>query len=210
MDQQIDDFILSSSKWSKELKELREILIECGLHEQFKWRVPCFVHNGKNIALINGFKEHCVLGFFKGALLEDPDKRLVAQSENAQGSRILKFHSSEEIIQQKDIIRTFIFEAIEIEQNGLKINYKSTAEFPIPEELTKKLHESTALKNAFELLTPGRQRGYLLHFNGAKQAKTRDERIEKCRTRILMGKGLNDCICGKSKRMPACDGSHKF
>ena len=208
MDIKVDAFMLSNTKWKDELLVLREILLDCGLIEQLKWRVPCYLFNGKNIVLINGFKQHCVIGFFKGSLLLDSDQLLVAQSENVQSSRILCFHSVDEILQKKELIKKYIFEAIEIEKAGLKVDFKSTDAYPVPSELQDQFKDHPELELAFNKLTPGRKRGYLLHFNAAKQAKTRLERISKCQPRILMGKGLNDCICGKSKRMPNCDGSH--
>ena len=209
MDIKIKTFFESSQNWQKELLLLRTILIDLGLDERYKWRVPCYLHDNKNIALLSGFKSYCAIGFFKGSLLKDDEKLLVAQTENVQSSRLLIFHSLEEIIQKKEMIVKYIKEAVNIETTGQKVTYKSTQEFSIPLELEQEFVKDSVFHEAFQHLTPGRQRGYLLHFSGAKQSATRTDRIIKSRSRILMGKGINDCICGKSKRMPNCDGSHK-
>jgi uncharacterized protein YdeI (YjbR/CyaY-like superfamily) len=206
---QADIFFENLSNWKEELTLLRKIVLSCGLTEDFKWKHPCYTHHGKNIVIIHGFKEYCALLFFKGALLQDEQKLLIQQTENVREGRQIRFSKSEEIIAIEATLKAYIFEAIEIEKIGLKIPPKKTEEFPIPAELEQKWKEDTAFKSAFEKLTPGRQRGYLLHFNQASQAKTRETRIEKYKQRILDGKGLNDCICGLSKKMPNCDGSHK-
>lgn len=210
MDIKIKTFFESTKNWREELLLLRSILIDLGLDEQYKWRVPCYLHDNKNIALVSGFKSYCAIGFFKGSLLKDDDKLLVAQTANVQSSRLLTFHSLEEIIQKKATIEQYVKEAVNLEKAGLKVAYKTTQEFSIPIELEQEFKKDKELREAFQQLTQGRQRGYLLHFAGAKQSSTRTERIVKCRSRIMMGKGLNDCICGKSNRMPNCDGSHKF
>lgn len=210
MDPKVKLFFETTKLWRDELFLLREILIDCGLSEQYKWRVPCYINEDKNIALVGSFKAYCAIGFFKGSLLKDDEKLLVAQTANVQSSRLLTFHSSEEINQKREIIVRYIKEAIKLENSGQKVALKTTEDFPIPVELEQEFEEDSELHEAFQRLTPGRQRGYLLHFANAKQAATRTDRIIKCRSRIVMGKGLNDCICGKSKRMPNCDGSHKF
>jgi uncharacterized protein YdeI (YjbR/CyaY-like superfamily) len=209
MDIKVKAFIDEHEKWKNELLLLRKILLELGLSEQYKWRVPVFLHEGKNIALIGAFKSHSIIGFFKGSLLKDKEKMLVSQTSNVQSSRLLTFQSLSEIELKKGLIQKYIAEAVEIEKAGLKVVFKETAEFPVPGELNTFFESDAEFQRAFYALTPGRQRGYLLHFNGAKQSSTRMDRIVKCKTRILSGKGLNDCICGKSKRMPNCDGSHK-
>lgn len=209
MDQRVESYFKENSQWSEEMAALRILLLESGLKEQYKWRVTCYVFGGKNIALIGAFKSYCAIGFFKGSLLEDQEKVLVSQTTNVQSSRLLTFQSLSEIELKKGLIKKYITEAIEIEKAGLKVEFKKTAEFPVPDELNVLFERDAEFHQAFNSLTPGRQRGYLLHFNGAKQSSTRIDRIVKSKARILIGKGLNDCICGKSKRMPNCDGSHK-
>jgi uncharacterized protein YdeI (YjbR/CyaY-like superfamily) len=210
MNPQVDDFFSRTTKWHDELQALRRIFLDCGLTESYKWRVPCYTHQNANVALIHGFKEYFAIAFFKGALLSDPEKVLIQQTENVQSGRQIRFTSLKEVVDQDALIKAYIFEAIEVEKAGLKVESKSTNEFEVPEELTTLLSANLKLQNAFEALTPGRQRGYLLHFAQPKQSSTRVSRIEKCIPRIMIGKGLNDCICGHSKRMPNCDGSHKF
>ena len=209
MHPKVNDFLSKATRWQHELQLLRSIILDCGLHEDYKWRVPCYTHQTANVLLINGFKEFCVLGFFKGALLSNTQRMLSQQGANTQSARVLKFSSLHEIRQHEAIIKAYIFEAIEIEKAGLKVETKTLDEYEMPEELKAKLNEKPALKAAFEALTPGRQKAYILHFAEAKQSKTRTARIEKYIPRILQGKGLNDCICGLSKRKPNCDGSHK-
>lgn len=209
MDQKIESYFQENSQWLQEMAALRILLLESGLKEQYKWRVACYIFEGKNIALIGAFKSYCAMGFFKGSLLEDKEKMLVSQTTNVQSSRLLTFKSLSEIELKKEVIKKYITEAIEMEKAGLKVVFKKTTEFPVPEELKVLFERESEFHQSFNALTPGRQRGYLLHFNGAKQPTTRMDRIVKCKARILIGKGLNDCICGKSKRMPNCDGSHK-
>ncbi len=204
----IDSFYDQLKTWKEELLLLRSIVLDCGLAESYKWNHPCYTYKNHNIALIHGFKDYCALSFFKGALLKDTEGILVQQTKNVQGGRQLRFTSLQEIITMKATIKAYLYEAIEVEKAGLKVEYKKTEEFDMPEELRQKLDNDPELKSAFEALTPGRQRGYLLHFAGAKQSKTRAARIEKYIPKILDGKGLNDCTCGLSKRYPQCDGSH--
>jgi len=210
MNPQVDDFFSRTTQWHDELQALRNILIDCGLTEDYKWRVPCYTHQNANVALIHGFKEYFALAFFKGALLSDPKKILIQQTENVQSGRQIRFTSISKVHQLEAVIKAYTFEAIEVEKAGLKVKQKTTKDFEVPSELTTILQENPSLMNAFEALTPGRQRGYLLHFAQPKQSSTRISRIEKCIPRIITGKGLNDCICGHSKRMPNCDGSHKY
>ncbi len=210
MNPKVDEFLNNVTKWHDELEKLRAIVLDCQLTEELKWGVPCYTFQKGNIVLIHGFKEYCALLFMKGALLNDSNGILIQQTENVQGGRQIRFNSLKEIEEQEAILKAYIFEAIEVEKAGLKVAIKPHSEYAIPKEFQSKMDENSLLKNAFESLTPGRQRAYILHFSGSKQAKTREARIENYTKRILMGKGLNDCICGLSKRMPNCDGSHKF
>ncbi len=209
MDQRITDYFANEKRWANEFRILRSYVLDCLLIEEWKWRVPCYTYQESNIVMVQGFKEYCAIGFFKGALLSDTENILIQQTENSQSARQLRFTSVDTILALEKTIKAYILEAIEIEKAGLKITYKQKDDYAFPEELHKKMEEFPALKIAFEALTPGRQKGYLLHFAEAKQAKTRETRIEKAMPKILSGKGLTDCTCGLSKRMPNCDGSHK-
>ena len=209
MNPKVDEFLDNVKNWQEELSLLRSIILDCNLTEDFKWMHPCYTYNKSNIVLIHGFKDYCAILFHKGALLNDADKILIQQTENVQSGRQIRFTNTQEIIDLKATIKAYIFEAIEVEKAGLKVTAKKTEEFNVPEELTEKFNASPEFKTAFEALTPGRQRGYLLHFSGAKQTQTRVARIEKNMKRIIDGYGLNDCTCGLSKRKPNCDGSHK-
>ena len=210
MNAKVDDYILNAKKGQPEIKQLRELLLDCGLTEEFKWRTPCYSFKGKNVVLIGSFKEYCALSFFKGTLLQDSNGILSKPGENSQAIRFFKFRNLEEIIDQKSIIKAYVYEAIEIEKAGLKVNFKSNTELELVKELQLALDKNPTLKTAFEALTPGRQRAYNIYFSGSKQSKTRETRIEKYTERILAGKGFNDCVCGLSKKMPNCDGSHKY
>ncbi|MFD2614414.1 YdeI/OmpD-associated family protein [Paenibacillus gansuensis] len=185
-------FLKKAKKWRDEFEKLREIVMDCGLTEDFKWMHPCYTLEGKNIVLIHGFKEYCALLFHKGALLKDTEGVLVQQTENVQAARQIRFTSVEQIAEMEPLIKAYIAEAIQAEQAGLEVEFKETTEFTVPEELQHKFDEVPALKTAFEALTPGRQRAYLLHFSQPKQSKTRVSRIEKYMEPILSGKGLND------------------
>ncbi len=209
MNKDVDNFLSNLDKWQDELIRLRELILDCGLNEDFKWMHPCYTFNGKNIVLIHGFKDYCAILFYKGALLKDPKNILMRQTENTQSARQIRFTNVSEIQNLESTIRDYVLEAIEIEKAGLKVKMKKTSDYEVPRELDQKFTESPRLKKAFKNLTPGRQKGYLLHFSQPLQAKTRISRIEKNTERILNGKGLNDCVCGLSKRMPNCDGSHK-
>ncbi len=178
--------------WQKELEQLRKIVLDCGLTEELKWGVPCYMYEKSNIVLIHVFKEYCALLFFKGALLNDPNGILIQQTKNVQAARQIRFTNVQEIVKVKSIIKACIFEAIEVEKAGLTVKLKKTTEFAMPEEFQNKLKKMPALKTAFKALTPGRQRAYLLYFAAAKQPKTRESRIEKSTQQILNGKGLND------------------
>ena len=181
-----------SSNWQQELEKLRAIILDCQLTEEVKWGWPCFTYQKNNIVLVHGFKEYCALLFFKGALLKDEKNILIIQSENVQSSRQIRFTSLAEIIELEPVLKAYVREAIEVEKSGAKVELKKTAEYPVPEEFKAICAEIPELKKAFEALTPGRQRGYLLHFSAPKQSKTRESRIEKCMQSILAGKGLND------------------
>ncbi len=210
MDPRVDEYLAAQHKWKKELTLLREIILQTGLKEEYKWMHPCYTLKGKNVVLIHEFKDYCALLFHKGALIKDEAKILVQQTENVQSARQIRFQDTKTIYEQEDLIKAYVFEAIEIERKGIKIEFKERSRYEKPDELLDMFKKNKHLKKAFEALTPGRQKGYLLFFSSAKQSKTRMERIEKHISRIMMGKGIRDCICGKSKRYPICDGSHKF
>ncbi|TGK20066.1 hypothetical protein EHO61_06035 [Leptospira fluminis] len=188
----VDQYVSKAKQWREEFEKLRMILLDSGLTEELKWGQPCYALEKSNIVLIHGFKEYCALLFFKGALLKDSKKILIRQTENVQSARQIRFTNSRQITKMKPVIKAYVREAIEAEKSGLKVSFKKTAEYTIPEEFLSKLDENPALKIAFDALTPGRQRAYILHFSAAKQSKTRESRIEKCTQRILDGKGLDD------------------
>jgi uncharacterized protein YdeI (YjbR/CyaY-like superfamily) len=189
MNPKVDDHLRKAKKWQEEMKKLRRISLDCGLTEELKWGKPCYTFQKSNIVIIQGFKEFCVLLFCKGALLNDPNGILT--KFGWQAARRIPFTNVREIIEIEPSLKAYIREAIEAEKAGLKVTLKKNPE-PIPEELQNKLDEIPALKAAFDALTPGRQRGYILYFSGAKQSKTRESRVEKCMPQILNGKGLND------------------
>jgi len=188
----VDRYVEKSDKWQEELVKLRTIILDCGLTEEFKWGCPCYSFQESKIVLIHVFKEYCALLFFKGALLNDAKGILVQQTENVQAGRQARFTNVREIVRLEPILKNYIYEAIEVEKAGLKVSFKKTTEFKMPEEFQKKLEKTPKLKTAFESLTPGRQRAYLLYFSSAKQSKTRQSRVEKCMPQILKGKGLDD------------------
>lgn len=190
--EKVDSYIEKIKNWKEETKILREICLDCGLSEDFKWMHPCYTFKGKNIVLIHGFKSYCALLFHKGVLLKDADKILIQQTENVQSARQIRFTNLKEIIDLKSTIKTYIFEAIEAEKAGLKVKMKKTSEYKTPLEFKKALEENSELKAAFYALTPGRQKGYLLYFSQAKQSKTRVSRIEKHIPKIIKGKGLKE------------------
>lgn len=209
MNELVLNYFENLKKWQSEMRLLQEVILDCGLNEDFKWKHPCYTYNNKNIVLIHGFKAYCAVLFYNGALLKDSHNILIQQTENVQFGRQIRFVDISEIKKLKPIIKSYIFEAIEVEKLGLKVNTKNTSDFEIPEELILKFKENPEFENAFKNLTEGRQRGYLLHFAQPKQSKTRISRIENYSDRIFKRKGLNDCTCGLSKRPPNCDGSHK-
>ena len=192
MNPKVDFYFSKTEKWQKELEQLRTIVLDCGLNEELKWGVPSYTFQKSNIVLIHVFKEYCALLFFKGALLHDPNGILIQQTEHVQAARQIRFTNVREIVKMEPILKAYIYEAVEVEKAGLKVNFKKTSEFAVPEEFQNKLDEIPALKTAFDALTPGRQRAYILHFSAPKQSKTRESRIEKCMQQILDGKGLND------------------
>src|SRR5947199_4049850 len=189
MNPKVDGYLTRAKKWQEEFKTLRRILLDCGLTEELKWGKPCYTFQKSNIVIIQGFKEFCALLFCKGALLTDP--KGILKKFGWQAARRIPFTNVREIVEMEPILNAYIHEAIETERAGLIVNFSMDTE-PIPEELQKKLDEIPALKTAFEALTPGRQRGYVLYFSGAKQSKTRESRVEKWLPQILKGKGLND------------------
>ena len=192
MNPKVDWYFRKAEKWQEELGQLRTIVLDCGLTEELKWGCPCYTFQKRNIVLIHGFKEYCALLFFKGALLNDAKGILIQQTENVQAGRQIRFTNVREIVKMKTVLKAYVHEAIEVEKAGLKVKYKKTSEFKIPEEFQNTLDETPALRKAFDALTPGRQRAYLFYFSQPKQSKTRSARIEKCMHQILNGKGLND------------------
>jgi uncharacterized protein YdeI (YjbR/CyaY-like superfamily) len=188
----VDGFLRKAKTWKAEFEELRKIVLDCGLTEDFKWMHPCYTHEGKNIVLIHGFKEYCALLFHKGALLKDDHGILIQQTENVQAARQIRFTSQQQIEEMQLILKAYVDEAVEIEKSGRQVEMKQHAEYVIPEELENKFAEIPDLKTAFEALTPGRQRAYIFYFSEPKQSKTRESRIEKYLPQILDGKGLKD------------------
>lgn len=205
----VKDYLDRQDSWREELTELRRIVLECGLSEEFKWRSPCYTLDGSNVVILASLKACCSIGFFKGALLTDPDKILDKPGDNSRFSRVVRCTSVDQIREIESALKACVEEAIAAEREGLSVDTSQAA----PPEFPRELHDAFAadpdLEPAFLALTPGRQRAFLLQFNSAKQAKTRVARIEKAKSRILAGKGPNDCTCGLTKRPPGCDGSHK-
>ncbi|KHE72418.1 YdeI family protein [Halobacillus sp. BBL2006] len=190
MNPKVDEFLTKSKKWKEEFEKLRTILLDCQMTEEFKWGKPCYTFQENNVVLIHGFKEYCALLFHKGALLKDTHGVLIQQTENVQAARQIRFTNVQEIIEMETIIKEYVYEAIEVEKAGLEVKFNKKTE--IPQELKNKFNEIPAMKAAFESLTPGRQRAYILYFSSAKKSKTRESRIEKYMQHILNGKGLND------------------
>jgi uncharacterized protein YdeI (YjbR/CyaY-like superfamily) len=188
----VDAFLRRQKTWRKEFTKLRAIIVSCELTEDLKWGQPCYSFDGKNVILMHGFKEYCAVLFPKGALLKDPKGVLVQQTKNVQASRQIRFTSLADVLAMEKTLKAYIREAVDVEKAGLKVPFKRTKDFEMPEEFDSKLSASAALREAFEALTPGRQRGYLLHFAQAKQAKTREARVAKYIPKILEGLGLDD------------------
>lgn len=192
MNPKVDWYFQKAGQWQDEITEMRRIALECHLTEELKWGCPCYTYEKNNIVLIHEFKDYCAFLFFKGALMKDPEGILIQQTANVQSARQVRFTGLKEIQKLEKVLKTYIYQAVEVTESGEKVTFKKTTEFPVPEELSVRFKELPALKTAFEALTPGRQRAYLLHFSQPKQAKTRESRIEKCIDQILDGKGLND------------------
>ncbi|MGI8580899.1 MAG: YdeI/OmpD-associated family protein [Chitinophagaceae bacterium] len=188
----VDWYFTKAKQWQKEIEKLRTIVLDCDLTEDLKWGCPCYLFEKKNIVLIHVFKKYCAVLFFKGALLKDTKAILLRQTENVQAARQLRFTNVREIVKMKTTLKAYIYEAVEVEEAGLKVYLKKTTEFAIPVEFQKKLNKTPALKKAFDALTPGRKKGYLLYFAAPKQSKTKEARIEKCMNQIMAGKGLNN------------------
>lgn len=205
----VDEFLAKAEKWQSEMTLLRKIALDCGLIEELKWKQPCYTFNGSNVLIISAFKDHCVMSFLKGILLKDTELLLVSPGANSQSVKFAKFTSAEQITANELQLKAYIFEAIEVEKTGLKVEKTKSTDFELVPELLQKMSGDSTFKIAFEALTIGRKRAYNMFFSDAKQAETRFARIEKYCDRILKGKGMNDCVCGHSKRMPNCDGSHK-
>ncbi len=209
MKQEINTYFEQLTQWKSELTALRNLLLKCGLQEDFKWRTPCYTDQGKNIVLLGTTKTHCTLSFVKGALLTDPENLLLKAGPNSRSVSYIPFQRVEEINNNEASIKKYIQEALSNERKGLKVKHKKEDQLEFPIELLDKFNIHPELKTAFFELTKGRQRGYLLHFSSAKQSETRTARITKYEARILNRKGMLDCICDLSKRMPNCDGSHR-
>ena len=192
MNPKVGVYLTKAKLWREEKEKLRLILLDCGLAEELKWGKPCYTFQESNIIVIQGFKAYCALLFFKGVLLKDPNGILVKTGPNTRVGRQIRFTDAREIVKMKPILKTYIYQAIEVEKAGLKVALEKNTEPAIPEELQNKLDEIPALKAAFNALTPGRQRAYIFHFSAPKQSKTRASRVEKCVQRILNGKGLDD------------------
>jgi uncharacterized protein YdeI (YjbR/CyaY-like superfamily) len=192
MNPKVDLYLSKAKKWQEELEKLRMIILDCQLTEELKWGKPCYTFQNRNIAVLIPLKEYCALLFLKGALLNDANGILIKPGENTQAGRQIRFTNVREIVEMETILQDYIYEAIEVEKTGLKVNFKKNTELIIPEEFQNKLDEIPALKTAFDALTPGRQRAYIFYFSAPKQSKTRESRIEKCMQQILNGKGLND------------------
>lgn len=189
---QVDGYIRKNKQWRDELEQMRSIALDAGLTEEIKWRSPCYTTEDGNIVILQTFKEYCAMLFPKGTLLKDPEGILVQMTKNTQASRQIRFTDVEQIVELASVIKEYLQEAVEIEKAGLEVDFKDTSEFDIPKEFQTRLDEDPALKDAFEALTPGRQRGYLLYFNGAKQSETRAKRVEKSIPKIMEGLGMRD------------------
>lgn len=209
MNTKVDAFLVQAKSWREELSVLRGIILQCVLEEELKWGSPCYMLDKKNVVIIQGFKEYFAIMFFQGAIMKDPMGRLVKPGENTQAGRQMRFKNMAELVQDESLIKSYLEEAIALEKAGAKVVFKDPSEFNIPSEFQGHLQKNADLKKAFEKLTPGRQKAYCVYFADSKQSQTRENRIEKFIPRILSGKGMTDCTCGLSKRMPGCDGSHR-
>lgn len=192
MNPKVDAFVSRAKQWQAEFRKLREIILDCQLTEELKWGQPCYTFQDKNVVLIHGFKEYCAILFHKGALLKDAKGILIQQTENVQSARQVRFRTVEEIRKAEKTLKAYIREAIEVEKAGLKVAFKKTSDFTVPEEFQTRLNADPGLRSAFKALTPGRQRAYIHFFSQAKQSQTRAARVEKCIPKILDGVGLDD------------------
>lgn len=209
-DPNVDEFLQSTRQWRAEITELRRIVRSCGLDETWKWRQPCYMFHGENIIILGSFKDYCVISFLKGSLLSDPEGLLKKAGEHTQHGRVLRFTSVEEILGLEAVIRSFILEAKDHVKSGQKTEQlNNVTTIPFPQELIAILDTDPPFNQAFQALTPGRQRAYLMHFTSTKSSETRITRINRFRPRIMAGKGMNDCICGLTRKKPGCDGSHR-
>jgi uncharacterized protein YdeI (YjbR/CyaY-like superfamily) len=188
----VDDFIDGATRWRQEMARLREVLLDCAVTEDFKWGKPCYTAHGGNIVIMQPFEAHLSLMFFKGALLDDPDEVLRSQGENTRAALRMEFTGPEQVSERSRVVKAYVQEAVAVEEAGLEVPRKKVEEYDVPAELETRLGEDEAYRDAWEALTPGRRKGYLIHFSGAKRANTRERRVERCRTRILEGKGLNE------------------
>ena len=205
----VEEYLTQLQNWQTEATKLRKILLKSPLTEELKWRSPCYTFQNKNVVILGCFKDFCSLSFFKGALLKDPDQVLTRPGKNSRAARLIRFTSLQEINDLEPVVQSYILEAIELERAGRKVDLQQEAELELPHELQDQFKNNPALKKAFTALTPGRQRAYIIYFSTAKQSQTRVSRIEKLTPQILDGKGLHDCTCGLSRKLPRCDGSHK-
>lgn|SRR5690606_1552555 len=192
MNPKTDFFFQKDSQWKKEYAKLRQLCLDSGLTEELKWGVPCYTWKEKNVVLIHGFKEYCALLFHKGVLLDDPENLLIQQTENVQSARQMRFTRLKDIVDMEDVIKKYLGKAIEVEKSGQTVELKKTKEYAVPEEFQSRLDENPSLKDSFNSLTPGRQRGYLLYFSSAKRSQTREARVEKYIPKIMDGLGLDD------------------
>jgi uncharacterized protein YdeI (YjbR/CyaY-like superfamily) len=205
----VEAFFDDDAIWHDEFLALRDVLRETELTEEFKWRAPCYTVDGKNVVILGRFKAGVALSFFKGVLLKDESKVLISPGENSNEGRLLRFNSVDEVLEAKDLIKAYVAEAIKLEKDGVKLPEKEAYEVVYSEEMLAKFDETDGLQDAFENLTPGRQKGYMLYFEGTKNSATKTARIERYIPRILNGKGMRDCVCGHSGKYPTCDGTHK-
>lgn len=192
MNAQVDSFVRRASKWQPEMSALRTTLTGCGLDETFKWGKPCYGFADSNVAIIQPFKASCAVMFFKGSLMKDPKRVLVAPGANSQAGRRIEFTSLDEVKQGAGVLKAYVKEAIALEKSGARVEFKEKHELKLPEELASRMKAEPTFATAFRALTPGRQRAYVLHIAGAKQSATRASRVEKCAPRILAGRGLTD------------------
>ena len=204
----VDAYFDELEQWAEECRALRPLVLAAGVTETWKWKQPCYTHAGKNVALIAPFKGHASLSFFQGVLLADPHDLLTTPGKDSQSARQWRFTSLDQIDRHASTITSYVAEAMRLVEDGTTVAFTAKDELELPDELVERFADVVGLEDAFMNLTPGRQRGFVLHISGATQSATRSARVEKHLDRILAGKGIHDCICGKSARMPRCDGSH--